>query len=216
MTASLAILISGTGSNLKALVEAIERGVLPATVAVVISDSPTAGGIEFARQKGLPTCIIEPRHYASRLAFDEALVAKMRSFVVDWVVLAGFMRKLTPHAVDCYRGKMINIHPSLLPQYPGLNTHQRVLQSSDAIHGCTVHFVTEDLDAGPVIAQSTLRIESTDTVTSLKKRVQQLEHQLYWRALYHCIGENVIYDNGRAQWLKANILTNNEIIPKAE
>ena len=216
MSASLAILISGAGSNLKALFKAIEQGCLSATIAVVVSDSPMAGGVEFAKQNGLPTCIIEPSHYASRLAFDEALVAKIQSFAVDWVVLAGFMRKLTPYAVDCYRGKMINIHPSLLPKFPGLNTHQRVLQSSDQTHGCTVHFVTEDLDAGPVIAQSSLAIEPNDTASSLKKRVQQLEYQLYWRALQHCLSENVVFADGGAHWREANMSADIGVIPKAE
>ena len=187
MTHRLAVLISGSGTNLQALIDAIEAGTLPARIVCVLSNRPDAGGLERARQHGLDTLEINHRDYPSREAFDQAMIAALDPCAPDTLVLAGFMRILTPAFVQHYAGRLINIHPSLLPRYPGLNTHQRALEAGDTEHGCSIHFVTDELDGGPLIAQARIPVQANDTPATLSKRVQASEHQLYpqvlaWRA----------------------------------
>lgn len=187
MTHRLAVLISGAGSNLQALIDAIAAGTLPAEIAVVISNVSTAAGLARAIRAGLPTITLDHRAYPNRDAFDQALSAELDRINPDTIVLAGFMRILGDELVKHFRGKLINIHPSLLPRYPGLHTHRRALEAGDPEHGCSVHFVTEELDGGPLIARARLCIHADDDASSLAARVQQLEHSLYpqvlaWRA----------------------------------
>ena len=187
MTHRLAVLISGSGTNLQALIDAIEAGTLPARIVCVLSNRPDAGGLERARQHGLDTLEINHRDYPSREAFDQAMIAALDPFAPDTLVLAGFMRILTPAFVQHYAGRLLNIHPSLLPRYPGLNTHQRALEAGDPEHGCSIHFVTDELDGGPLIAQARIPVQANDTPATLSKRVQASEHLLYpqvlaWRA----------------------------------
>ncbi|MED5239140.1 MAG: phosphoribosylglycinamide formyltransferase [Pseudomonadota bacterium] len=192
MTASaaphrLAVLISGSGTNLQAILNAISSGSLHAQIAVVLSNKADAGGLARASQAGIPTEVLDHRQFDSREHFDQAMIDKLTPYQPDTVVLAGFMRILSPLFVRHYTGRLINIHPSLLPKYRGLHTHARALEAGDSHHGCSIHFVTEELDGGPLIAQARVEIESNDTPDSLSNRVQVREHQLYplvleWRA----------------------------------
>jgi phosphoribosylglycinamide formyltransferase-1 len=175
----IVILISGRGSNMQALLEAN----LPCRIAAVISNRADAQGLEIARMHGIPTAVIPHKNYPDRAAFDAALAEVIDSHAADIVVLAGFMRILTAGFVERYRGKLINIHPSLLPAYPGVDTHQRALQDGAKIHGCTVHFVTPDLDHGPIIIQAAVPVLRDDTPPSLSARVLCEEHRIYPQAI---------------------------------
>jgi phosphoribosylglycinamide formyltransferase-1 len=175
----IVILISGRGSNMQMLLEAK----LPCQVAAVISSRADAQGLEIARMHGIPTAVIPHKNYPDRAAFDAALAAAIEIHKADLIVLAGFMRILTADFVERYRGKLINIHPSLLPAYPGIDTHQRVLQDGAKIHGCTVHFVTPDLDHGPIIIQAAVPVLRNDTPESLSARVLNEEHRIYPQAI---------------------------------
>ncbi|MFV8835626.1 phosphoribosylglycinamide formyltransferase [Aquisalimonas sp.] len=176
---SLVVLISGSGSNLQALIDAREAGTLPAEIRAVISNRPGAYGLERARAAGIDTEVLDHRDYAERAAYDTALQQRIDARTPDLVVLAGFMRILTDELVNHFRGRMLNIHPSLLPAFRGLHTHRRALEAGHAEHGCSVHFVTPTLDAGPVIAQGVVPIETDDTEPVLARRVQQQEHRIY-------------------------------------
>ncbi|MCY0965810.1 phosphoribosylglycinamide formyltransferase [Parathalassolituus penaei] len=178
-TPRLVILISGTGSNMLALVEACRRGDLDATVAGVISNRPDAAGVQHARDRDIPALVVDHKEFSDRLAFDKAMMDAIDEFDPDLVVLAGFMRILTPEFVRHYQGRLLNIHPSLLPLYPGLNTHQRAIDAGDSTHGVSVHFVTEELDGGPVVAQAVVSVTADDSANSLKDKVHAQEHVLY-------------------------------------
>lgn len=177
------VLISGSGTNLQALIDAGERGEIPGTLAVVISNRPDAKGLERAASHGIATQVLDHKGYADRESYDAALMAAIDQHAPDLVVLAGFMRILTPGFVQHYEGRLLNIHPSLLPAYKGLNTHQRALDAGEKVHGCSVHFVTPELDGGPVIAQAHVAVQSDDTPTSLAARVQTMEYPLYVRCV---------------------------------
>ena len=176
---SIVIFISGRGSNLQAILEAR----LPVKIAAVISSNPNASGLEIARQYSIPTHALNHRDHETREEFDSALAAKIAGFNPDLVVLAGFMRILTPNFVNDYNGRLINIHPSLLPAFPGLNTHARALTEGVKIHGCTVHFVTPNLDQGPIIAQAAVPVLPDDTEETLGARVLEQEHRIYPQAI---------------------------------
>lgn len=177
------VLISGSGTNLQALIDAGERGEIPGTLAVVISNRPDAKGLERAASHGIATQVLDHKGYADRESYDAALMAAIDQHAPDLVVLAGFMRILTPGFVQHYEGRLLNIHPSLLPAYKGLNTHQRALDAGEKVHGCSVHFVTPELDGGPVIAQARVAVQSDDTPASLAARVQTMEYPLYVRCV---------------------------------
>jgi phosphoribosylglycinamide formyltransferase 1 len=187
VTHQLAVLISGSGTNLQAIMDAQKAGTLDAEIAVVFSNRANAAGLERAAQAGIPTASLDHRDYPDREQFDQAMIEVLTPYAPDTVVLAGFMRILSAVFVRHYAGQLINIHPSLLPKYRGLNTHARALEAGDSEHGCSIHFVTEELDGGPLIAQAPIAVHANDTVDSLSKRVQQREHLLYpqvlqWRA----------------------------------
>lgn len=175
----IVILISGRGSNMQALLEAN----LPCQVAAVISNRADAQGLEIAQSRGIATAVISHKDYADRASFDTALAEMIDRYTPDLVVLAGFMRILTADFVEHYRGKLINIHPSLLPSYPGIDTHQRALQDGVKMHGCTVHFVTPDLDHGPIIIQAAVPVMHDDTPQTLSARVLREEHRIYPQAV---------------------------------
>lgn len=177
--ARLAVLISGRGSNLQAFIEASASGALSADIAVVISNNPAAAGLQLAARAGIPTRCIDHRVFSSREAFDAALAAEVGHWDVDLVILAGFMRILTPAFIQPFCGRLLNVHPSLLPRYPGLNTHQRALDAGDREAGVTVHFVTLELDGGPPIIQARVPILPGDTAQSLADRVVVEEHRIY-------------------------------------
>ncbi|WP_020210551.1 phosphoribosylglycinamide formyltransferase [Gilvimarinus chinensis] len=175
----VAVLISGSGSNLQALIDAEKAGNLPIEIVCVISNRPDVRGLERAREAGIEAVTLDHKNFASREEFDQALAAKIDSYRPDLVVLAGFMRILTPEFTGHYLGRMLNIHPSLLPKYQGLHTHQRALDAGDSEHGVTVHFVTAELDGGPAAVQAVVPVLADDDATTLAARVQQQEHIIY-------------------------------------
>ena len=174
-TFSIVILISGQGTNLQALINARSSY----EIGAVISNNRNAAGLERAKRSGIETFVIEHGAFDSRIAFEKCLAAKIKEINPNLIVLAGFMRVLGSEFIRLFRGKIINIHPSLLPKYPGLNTHQRVLEDKQSFHGATVHFVTEELDGGTIIAQDSVPVLSDDTVETLAARVLEREHILY-------------------------------------
>jgi len=180
---SLVILISGRGSNLKAILDAIRHGELPAVVTAVISDKTLAPGLEYARQEKIDTLALDAADYPDRDGYDRALQGLIDRFEPGLVVLAGFMRILTPAFVHHYQGRLINIHPSLLPELRGLNTHQRAIDQGLREHGASVHFVTEELDGGPVIVQVRVPVLPDDDAERLAARVLKQEHRLYAQAI---------------------------------
>lgn len=175
----IVVLISGSGSNLQALIDASRDEDYPAEVVAVISNCASAYGLTRAQQNHIPTVVLDHRQFTDRSSFDRELRTVIEQWDPDIVVLAGFMRILTPEFVDQFQGKLLNIHPSLLPKYPGLHTHRRALEAGDREHGVTVHFVTRELDGGPTIVQARVPVESTDTELSLAQRVLIEEHRLY-------------------------------------
>lgn len=176
---TIVVLASGSGTNLQALIDASRERDFPGEIIAVGCNRPGAFALERAAQANIKTFVVDHKKYGSREEFDGALMAELRRLNPDVIVLAGFMRILTADFVRAFRGRMLNIHPSLLPAYTGLNTHQRVLDAGDKVHGVSIHFVTEELDGGPVIAQAEVAVQSDDDAESLAERVQQQEHVLY-------------------------------------
>lgn len=179
----IVILISGRGSNMQAIVETAAKQQWPAQIAAVISNRADAGGLEYAASRGIPTAVVVSKQFATREAFDAALQAKIDEFAPDLVVLAGFMRILTAGFVEHYAGRMLNIHPSLLPSFVGLATHQQAIDAGVKVHGVTVHFVTAELDHGPIVAQAVVPVLDHDNEDTLSHRVLEQEHQIYPRAV---------------------------------
>ncbi|MBU3022789.1 phosphoribosylglycinamide formyltransferase [Aestuariibacter sp. A3R04] len=175
----LCVLISGNGSNLQAMIDRIQSGQLEASIVAVIANKANAYGLVRAERAGIPAICLEHSHYASRDEYDMVLKDTIDTYTPDCVVLAGFMRILTADFVHHYAGKLLNIHPSLLPKYKGLNTHQRAIENGDKEHGVSVHFVTPELDGGPVIIQSRVPVFAEDTPDELAARVQEQERQIY-------------------------------------
>ena len=178
-----AILISGRGSNMQALVDAARADDYPAEIVLVVSNRPDAPGLEWANARGLPTLAIDHKRYATRDAFEDALQKALEVAGIELVALAGFMRLMTPAFVEQWRDRMINIHPSLLPSFKGLHTHERALAAGVKITGCTVHFVRAEMDEGPIIAQAAVPVLSGDDPVTLAARVLAAEHRLYPSAL---------------------------------
>jgi phosphoribosylglycinamide formyltransferase-1 len=178
-----AILISGRGSNMRALIEAAKEKDYPAEIVLVISNVADAGGLEFARKHHIETQVIEHGKFPSREIFDNAMDIALNAAKVEIVALAGFMRLLSKRFVEKWRGRMINIHPSLLPAYKGLHTHKRAIVAGERFAGCTVHFVTPELDDGPAILQAKVPVEPGDTEDTLAARVLEQEHKIYPQAL---------------------------------
>jgi len=179
----LVVLVSGGGTNLQSILDAIEAGELNARVTAVVSNNPAAGGLERARQRGIPALVVNHRDYRSRDAYDRALLGVVEPCRPDLVVLAGFMRILGPAFVERFDGRIMNIHPSLLPLYPGLDTHARAIRDGRSEHGATVHFVNTELDGGPIIAQARVPVLAADTPERLAARVLCEEHILYPRVI---------------------------------
>ena len=179
----IGVLISGRGSNLQALIDACQSGALSAEISLVISNRPSAYGIERAKAAGVPVSIIDHKDFETRDNFDDAVKDALELANVEFVCLAGFMRILTPEFVSHWRGRMLNIHPSLLPSFKGLNVHERMLEAGVKIAGCTVHFVSPDLDDGPIIGQIAVPVLPHDTSESLASRILLEEHKLYPRCL---------------------------------
>jgi phosphoribosylglycinamide formyltransferase-1 len=178
-TCKVVVLISGSGSNLQALIDSISTGENPASIAAVISNRSDAYGLQRAQAAGISTQVLDHKAFSDRESFDRALVAAIDTFDPQLVVLAGFMRILSADFVRHYHGRLLNIHPSLLPKYKGLHTHQRAIADGEAEHGCSVHFVTEELDGGPLVVQAVVPIVPGDTAEHLAQRVHVQEHRIY-------------------------------------
>lgn len=172
---------------------AIVEAKLPLNIAAVISNNADAGGLAYAQSKGIPTQVVDHRSYASRAAFDAALMQLVDTYSPDLVVLAGFMRVFTEGFVNHYQGRLINIHPSLLPAFPGLKTHEQALKAGVKVHGCTVHLVTAQVDHGPIVAQAAVPVLADDTPASLAARVLAQEHQLYPQAIRWFVQDRLIF-----------------------
>ncbi|WP_454742222.1 phosphoribosylglycinamide formyltransferase [Cupriavidus necator] len=192
----IVILISGRGSNMEAIVRGCARGGWPARIAAVVSNRPDAAGLQFAQQQGIETGVVDHRQYPHRAAFDAALAEAIDAYAPDLVVLAGFMRILTPGFVDRYAGRLLNIHPSLLPCFPGLNTHKQALDAGVKLHGATVHFVTPELDHGPIVIQAALDVQPADTPESLAGRLLECEHVIYPRAVQWFVEDRLQLQDG--------------------
>ena len=201
-----AILISGSGTNLQSFIDRVKAGSLDLDIVLVVSNRPDAYGLTRAREAGIETACIEHAGFDSRETFDRAVAAELDRYGPELIILAGFMRILSPWFVDHYEGKVLNIHPALLPLYPGLDTHERVLAAGDEWHGSTVHFVTAELDGGPRILQGRLRVDPNETADDLCARVQQLEHQIYPEAASMIAAGRLDYKDGAA-WLDGRQLT---------
>jgi phosphoribosylglycinamide formyltransferase-1 len=195
----IVILISGRGSNMEAIVRAAQRERWPATIAAVISNRPDAEGLHFAAAHGIPTEVVPSKPYPARDQFDAALQRAIDRYAPDLVVLAGFLRILTAPFVEHFAGRMLNIHPSLLPSFPGLRTHAQALAAGVRLHGATVHFVTADLDHGPIVEQVAVPVLASDTEASLAERVLDQEHIIFPRAVRWFIEDKLTIDNGRVQ-----------------
>ena len=206
MSKRIVVLISGSGSNLQAIMDAIDAGQINGRIEAVLSNKADAFGLERARKANIPALILKHTEFESREAFDQAMIAKIDDYKPDLIVLAGFMRILTPEFVRHYEGRMFNIHPSLLPKYKGLHTHQRALDSCDQEHGCTVHFVTEELDGGPLAVQGKVSIDMDDDADSLQQKVHKVEHRIYPLAVeWFCAN--------RLQWSTEGVKFDNTLLP---
>lgn len=175
----IVVLISGNGSNLQAIIDACQQKKINGTISAVFSNKAEAFGLERAREAGIPAHTLTASQFASHEAFDRELMLEIDAYAPDLVVLAGYMRILSPPFVAHYRGRLINIHPSLLPKYPGLHTHRQALENGDEVHGTSVHFVTDELDGGPVILQATVPVFEGDNEDDVMARVQAQEHAIY-------------------------------------
>jgi phosphoribosylglycinamide formyltransferase-1 len=198
---NIVILISGRGSNMEAVVRAAQSEGWPARIAAVISNRPDAAGLAFAQARGIPTAVVPSKEFASRVEFDAALQQEIDRFAPDLVVLAGFMRILTAPFVEHYSGRMLNIHPSLLPAFPGLATHRQALDSGVAEHGATVHFVTAELDHGPIVAQARIAVLPGDTEDTLATRLLVEEHKLYPYAVRLFVEDRLSIEHGEVRVL---------------
>jgi phosphoribosylglycinamide formyltransferase-1 len=196
---NIVMLISGRGSNMQAIVRTAQAEQWPARIAAVISNRADAEGLAFASAQGIPTAVVANKDYPSRADFDAALQIAIDRFAPDLVVLAGFMRILTAPFVAHYAGRILNIHPSLLPSFPGLGTHRQALTAGVRIHGATVHFVTADLDHGPIVTQAAVPVLADDTEQTLAARVLREEHVIYPRAVRWFIEDKLSVADGRVQ-----------------
>lgn len=205
MTARLCVLVSGRGRNLRALQAACADGRIRGRIVRVVSNRPDAAGLAYAQEQGIECAVVNHRSYASRAAFDTALCAAVTASEPDWVVLAGFMRVLGPEFVGHFSGRMLNIHPSLLPRHRGLHTHRAALEAGDSLHGASVHFVTDELDGGPVIVQGACSVHPEDTESTLAERVMsEVELRIYPQAVawacadrLSCRDGSVYFDGAR-------------------
>ena len=205
-TLRVVVLISGSGSNLQALIDGTANGELPIEITAVISNRPGVLGLSRAAQAGIPTLVLDHKSFASREDFDRELMRTIDAYNPGLIVLAGFMRILTPEFTRHYQGRMLNIHPSLLPKFQGLHTHQRAIDAGESIHGVTVHFVTAELDGGPAIVQAVVPVLAGDDAALLAKRVQRQEHIVYPLAVKW-------FAQGKLRMLDGRAELNGELLP---
>lgn len=198
----IVVLISGKGSNMQAIVRQCAQEGWPAEVVGVVSNRPDAGGLGYAHERGLATAVVDHRAYAIRASFDEALAQAIDTFKPDLVVLAGFMRILGASFVQRYAGRLLNIHPSLLPAFPGLNTHQRALEAGCKVAGATVHFVTSELDHGPIVMQSVVPVRANDDAHTLAERVLRTEHVIYPQSVRWFVQGELVVEGAQVRQLR--------------
>ncbi|AJA44325.1 phosphoribosylglycinamide formyltransferase [Frischella perrara] len=198
MKKRIIVLVSGNGSNLQAIINACQNNLINGKIVAVISNKPDVYSLMRAKQANIPSHVINHKEFATREAFDHQLQLQIEQYQPDLIVLAGYMRILTPHFVQHYSGKMLNIHPSLLPKYPGLNTHRRAMEAGDKEHGTTVHFVTDELDGGPIILQAKVPIFDNDEEQDIVERVLAQEHQIYPLVIKWFCDDRLTMINGRA------------------
>lgn len=194
---NIAILVSGRGSNLHAILKAYERERWPCKIAAVISNRPNCSALAIAKSAGIPTQVIDHAQYVDRKDFDAVLAESLDALAVDYVILAGFMRILTASFVNRFYGRLVNIHPSLLPSFPGLATHRAALAAGVKVHGCTIHFVSAEVDSGPIIAQASVPVFSDDTEEKLAARVLAQEHQILPAVIKALVENRVKLEQGR-------------------
>lgn len=193
---TIVALISGSGTNMLAIHEATLKGVIAnAALSCVMCNIPEAPGIDKAKSLGIPTKIINHKDFVTREEFDQALVNKVNNVNPDIIVLAGFMRILSPVFTSAFEGRIINIHPSLLPKYPGLKTHEQVIQNKDSHHGISIHFVNEELDGGPLIAQGFIKVGDIQNKATLQERIQKIEHDLYPKIIHAILAKEISYSS---------------------
>lgn len=197
------VFISGGGSNMVSLADACATDSFPAEIVAVFSDKPTAGGLAKAEARGIPTFVFERKAYAGKAEHETAILDALDAIKPDFICLAGYMRLISGEFISCYEGRMLNIHPSLLPLFAGLHTHQRAIDSGMKIAGCTVHFVTEGMDEGPIVAQAAVPVLSDDTADTLAGRILTVEHRLYPAALKLLAEGNVRMESGKAVFTAA-------------
>ena len=202
---SIVILISGSGTNLQAIIDAVNEGRINARIAAVISNRADAKGLQRARQARINTIVVDTKNHDDRVSYDQALVSAIDEIDPDLIVLAGFMRILSDMFIDHYQGRIMNIHPSLLPEFKGLHTHRRALEASKRVHGASVHFVNNELDSGPVVIQAEVPVLENDTEQSLAARVLQQEHKIYPMAI-------AWYIDGRLKTNDNNVLLDDKIL----
>ncbi len=210
MTCRVVVLLSGRGSNLRTIVEAR----LPIDIVAVISNRPKAAGLTYARERGLTAVALDHTEYPDRTAFDALLADEIEHHQPDLVVLAGYMRILSPAFIARFEGRLLNIHPSLLPMFPGLKTHERALAEGVKIHGCTVHFVTTDLDHGPIVVQAAVPVRADDTPDTLATRVLAQEHRIYPQAIRWFAEGRLVNMGGRVN-LKDDLASQSVLSPGA-
>lgn len=203
MSKRIVVLISGSGSNLQAIMNAIDAGQINGRIEAVVSNKADAYGLERAQNANIPSLILKHTDFDDRESFDQAMIEKIDRYKPDLIVLAGFMRILTANFVRHYQGRMVNIHPSLLPKYKGLHTHKRAIEAKDAHHGCTVHFVTEELDGGPLAVQGKVSITMDDDEESLQQKVHTIEHIIYPLAVEWICSDKL-------KWTSKGILVDNQ------
>ena len=208
----IVILISGRGSNLQSIIDAVAEDKLPVEIRAVISNRPAAEGLKRASQAGIPTDVVDHSRFPDREAFDQAFLTCIEHFQPKLVVLAGFMRILTAGFVNHYQGRMLNIHPSLLPEFPGINTHRRALETGCKQHGASIHFVTEAVDGGPVVLQAQVPVQEQDTVATLAARVLEQEHRLYPLAIRWFAEQRLQLDRNGQATLDGETLTGPVIV----
>lgn len=201
----IVVLISGNGSNLQAIIDACGSVIHGARVSAVLSDKADAYGLQRAKDAGIDALALDPKAYPSREAFDQALMQQIDAYQPDLVVLAGYMRILSSEFVLHYQGRMLNVHPSLLPKYPGLHTHQKAIDAGEQVHGTSVHFVTEELDGGPVVLQAQVPVFADDDAQALQLRVQSQEYRIYPLTIEWFTNGRLTMEDGKA-WLDGELL----------
>ncbi len=196
----LGVLISGSGTNLQAIIDNIETGFIPAEISVVISNNPDAYGLKRAEKKNIPTEVINHRDFSSREEFEKKLIEILNDFEVDYVILAGFMRVLTKYFINNFKNRILNIHPALLPSFPGVDAQKQAFDYGVKFSGCTVHFVTEEVDVGPIIIQAVVPVLQEDTAEKLQKRILEKEHIIFPLAIKMLVEEKLKIVGNKVKW----------------